>query len=98
MSFDLRFSPKASSQIKELEDDISKKRILKDVRKALALMQTNLRHPSLNTHEYHNIKCPHGQKMFESYAQQKTSGAYRIFWCYGPDKNILSIIFIIPHP
>ena len=61
-------------------------------------METNLRHPSLNTHEYHNLSGPNGEKVFEAYAQQKTSGAYRIFWYYGPGKNIISIIAIIPHP
>lgn len=61
-------------------------------------MATNLRHPSLNTHEYHSLSGPNGEKIFEAYAQQKTSGAYRIFWYYGPGKNTISIIAIIPHP
>ncbi len=61
-------------------------------------MEVNLRHPSLNTHEYHNLKGPADEKIFESYAQQNTPGAYRIFWHYGPGKSIISILAIIPHP
>lgn len=61
-------------------------------------MQTDLRHPSLNTHEYHTLKGPNGEKIFEAYAQQKTPGAYRIFWYYGLEKNTISIVAIIPHP
>ena len=61
-------------------------------------MKTNLRHPSLNTHEYYSLKGPRGEKVFETYAQQKTAGAYRIFWYYGPGKGAISIVAILPHP
>ena len=84
--------------LNDLKNDPSKARILKDVVKALNLMQVNLRHPSLNTHEFKSLKGPKGEKIFEAYAQQKTSGAYRIFWYYGPEKEVVSIIAITPHP
>lgn len=50
-------------------------------------IETNLRHPSLNTHEFRSLKGPNGEKVFEAYAQQKTSGAYRVFWYYGPERG-----------
>lgn len=95
---ELQFSLEADIQLMELEKNPSKKRILKDVLKTLALMEANLRHPSLSTHEYNSLKGPDGQKMFEAYAQQKTSAAYRIFWYYGPGRNVISIVAIVPHP
>ena len=98
MAFKLNYTEAAHQHLKDLKNNPSKQRILKDVTKALRLMETNLRHPSLNTHEYHNLEGPNGEKIFEAYAQQKTSGAYRIFWYYGPGKNIISIIAIISHP
>ncbi len=98
MSYILRYSEAAEQHLLGLQSDPSKRRILKDVIKALRYMEVNLRHPSLNTHEYHNLKGPEGEKVFEAYAQQKTPGAYRIFWHYGPEKNIVSILAIIPHP
>jgi hypothetical protein len=98
ITFELILSDDAADSLIELKTDASKKRILKDVVKTLKLMEMNLRHPSLNTHEYHNFKGPKGEKVFESYAQQKTAGAYRIFWCYGPDKGEITILLIIPHP
>jgi len=61
-------------------------------------MEVNLRHPSLNTHEYTALKGPRGEKVFEAYAQQKTPRAYRIFWYYGPKERQLTIIAIVPHP
>lgn len=61
-------------------------------------METNLKHPSLHTHEYIDLKGGYGEKVFESYAQNRTPGAYRIFWHYGPKKNQITIVAIIPHP
>lgn len=94
----LRYTQDAEDALFELKNDLSKKRILKDVIKALRYMEVDLRHPSLNTHQYHNLKGDNGEKVFEAYAQQATPGAYRIFWHYGPGKNIVSIVAIIPHP
>lgn len=94
----LDFTPNAAATLKNLEEDPSKNNILKAVRKTLGFMEKNLRHPSLNTHEFYNLIGPRGEKIFEAYAQQNTPGAYRILWYYGPAKNTLSIVAIIPHP
>ena len=74
--------------------------LFKQVRKAVALLQSNPRHPGLGTHEYHSLANPFDPagKVFEAYAQNKTPGAYRIFWCYGPGKKDITIIAITPHP
>lgn len=98
MAFILEYSSTAARHLMTLKTDSAKNRALKDVIKALRYMESNLRHPSLNTHEFHTLKGPNGEKVFESYAQQKTPGAYLIFWHYGPGKNIISILAIIPHP
>ncbi len=92
------FTEQGDQDLAVLEQDSSKKKVLKAVLKTLELMETNLRHPSLNTHEYSRFKGPNGEKVFEAYAQQKTPGAYRVFWYYGPGKDIISIVAIIPHP
>ena len=74
--------------------------IFKQVVKSVELLQENPRHPGLHTHEYHSIVNPYdsGSKVFEAYAQNRTPGAYRIFWCYGPGKGELTIIAITAHP
>lgn len=58
------------------------------------------RHPSLQTHVFHSLKHPYHQqeKMFEAYVQQHTPAAYRLFWCYGPQKGQITVIAITPHP
>ncbi len=74
--------------------------LYKQVVKTLKLLSENPRHPGLCTHEYSSIKHPYraSDKVFEAYVQNNTPGAYRIFWCYGPNKRDITIIFITPHP
>jgi hypothetical protein len=93
----IEFSPDADKELDELENDPSRIIILKAVRRALGHMETNLRHPSLNTHPYHLFEGPDGEKVFCAYAQNNTPAAYRILWYYGPGKNIITIIAIMPH-
>ncbi len=92
------FTEDALKELEELNRDHSQARVLKDVIKALHFMQENLRHPSLNTHEYHGTKGPDGQKLFEAYVEQHTPHAYRIFWYYGDQKESIVVTAIIPHP
>lgn len=61
-------------------------------------METNLYHPSLNTHEYKSLKGLQGEKVLASYAESKTPAAYRIFWHYGSTKGEIIVIAITPHP
>jgi len=74
--------------------------LFKQVKKCVDLLKENPRHPGLNTHEFHFKQQPHtpGDKVFEAYVQQNTPGAYRLFWCYGPEKDQITIIAITPHP
>ena len=98
MKFDLLFTEQADEQLIEIEHSKDKKGILKAVRKILGFMETNLRHPSLHTHKYDELTGPNGEEIFESYAQNRTPGAYRIFWYYGPEKKQITILDISPHP
>ena len=74
--------------------------LFKQVEKCVRLLLENPRHPGLHTHEYHSIENPFDlrEKVFEAYVQNRTPGAYRLFWCYGPEKGEITIIAITPHP
>ena len=105
MRRELRFTPTADEQRKILENTPALKGALKQVRKTLGYLETNLRSKSLQTHEYESLTRRHRKKVFEAYAQQDTPGAYRVFWHYGTDeidKNgkripIITIVAITPH-
>jgi len=96
--YGLIFTPQADADLREIETNPAKRKILKAVQKTLGLLETNLRHPSLQTHEFTSLKGPSGEKVFEAYVQQKTPGAYRVFWYYGPERNQITIVSITPHP
>ena len=93
----LIFSEEAKKALQALQNDKAKTGVLKQVRKALGYMEVNLKHPSLNTHKFDDIESSLGD-VFESYAQNNTPGAYRIFWVYGPGKGNITILAITPHP
>jgi bisphosphoglycerate-dependent phosphoglycerate mutase len=96
--FEMLLTEQAINDLSKLESDNSLKKRLKSVRKALAYLQFNPRHPSLNTHKYMAIQGPNREEMFEAYAENKTPAAYRIFWYYGPNKNQITVVSITKHP
>lgn len=98
MTFKLVFSERADEDLTKLEQDSSNKKRLNAVRKTLGYLETNPRHQSLNTHEYTSLSRQYGFKIYEAYAENKTPAAYRIFWYYGPNKDMITIVAITPHP
>ena len=98
MIFKLKISPEAKKQLFELKHDPSLNKRFKAVNKALDYLKVNPRHPSLNIHILENEAGPGGAKVWEAYAENNTPRAYRIFFSFGPDKEMISIISIIPHP
>jgi len=98
MRFGLLFTREASANLDSLEADGGLRKRLAAVRKALARLEANPRHPGLNTHKFSSLHGPSGEDVFEAYAENRTPAAYRIFWHYGPDKGQITIIAITPHP
>lgn len=74
--------------------------LFKQVEKCISLLIENPRHPGLHTHRFYSMEHPYvaDAHVYVAYAQNKTPGAYRVFWCYGPDRDVLTVIAITPHP
>lgn len=98
MNFELIFTDRADADLTKLENDKGLEKRLKAVNKALGYLETNPKHQGLNTHEYTSLSKQYGVKVYEAYAENNTPAAYRIFWHYGPDKKVITILAIIPHP
>jgi len=98
MTFELDISDRAKEQIRDLKRDKGLVKPYKAVQEALKKLQRNPRYPSLQTHEFYSLKGPKGEKVFEAYAEQNTPAAYRIFFYYGPERGVISIISIERHP
>lgn len=96
--FKLVFTLTAEDNLLHLQNSPALRKHFKAVRKALGYLETNPRHPALNTHKYTGIKGPNDEEVFEAYAENNTPAAYRIFWYYGSNKQQITIVAITPHP
>ena len=98
MAFFLRFSSRAKVDLEKLSTNPALEKRAKAVRGCIAKLEANPRHPVLNTHKYDDLSGDVGEVVFEAYAENNTPSAYRIFWHYGPSKNVITIIAITAHP
>lgn len=93
----LRFTPEAKAVLKSLEAAQYANKLRK-VRKALAHLEQDPKYPGLNSHKYQSIKGADGSDVWESYVENRTPGAWRIFWQYGREADTIVITTIGPHP
>ena len=66
--------------------------------KTLGYLEQNPRHNSLASHEIDDLTRKHGFKIFQSYLENATPAAGRLFWAYGPDKGDITVLAVEPHP
>ena len=66
--------------------------------KAMRLLSQDPSYPSLHTHDIEPLTKRYGVKVWQSYLENKTSGAMRMYWVYGPDQKSITIIGLEPHP
>lgn len=98
MAFSILFSHSAADQLRRLEKDRGLAKRLKAVRKSIGRLEADPRHPALQSHRFVSLTGPRGEEAFVSYAEQDTPAAYRVIWCYGPDRSQITVIAITPHP
>ena len=97
--FKLLYQPEAERVLEDLRANKQYETKLKKVRKTLKLLQdAGPRHPGLNSHLYQSIVGPGGAPLWESYVENHTPGAWRIFWIYGPEPDQITIVTLGPHP
>ncbi len=73
-------------------------KLYKKIGKAMALLANDPRHPGLQSHDIDALTRRYGMKVMQSYLENKTSGAGRIYWVYGPETGEITVIGIEPHP
>ena len=73
-------------------------KFFKKLVKTLGHLRENPRHNSLASHEIDDLTQKYGLKIFQSYLENNTPAAGRIFWAYGPDKGDITVLAIEPHP
>ena len=80
------------------ELDREEEKFFKKLLKVLGFLSANPRHNSLASHEITDLSRKHGTKIFQSYLENSTPSAGRIFWAYGPDQSDITVLAIEPHP
>jgi hypothetical protein len=66
--------------------------------KALALVANDPQHPGLHSHEIEPLSRRYGEKVFQSYLENRNPTAARMYWVYGPGKGEITVIGLEPHP
>jgi len=65
---------------------------LKKAKKTLRLLRdVGPGHPALNSHKCQSLTGPNGEDVWESYIENRTPSAWRIWWLYGPTPDTLTI-------
>lgn len=73
-------------------------KFFKKLVKALGYLAADPRHNRLSSHEISYLSRKHGLKIFQSYLENKTPGAGRVFWTYAPDAIDITVLAVEPHP
>lgn len=84
-----------------LKSDASQQARLRKVRKALGQLERDPRYPGLHSHHYESFPADRDVKVWDSYVENHTPSAWRIFWQYGPDEadnRVITVLHIGPHP
>lgn len=74
------------------------KKLYKKLGKTLYQISINPRYPGLQTHDIDVLTKRYGVKVWQSYLENNTPAAGRVFWVYGPNQNEITIIGLEPHP
>ena len=107
MSYALRFTKSAEKQfaLVQRNDPAKHRKVVKCLRK----LPDDPKQSGLNSHKYASMTGPNGEEVWESYVENETPAARRVFWCYGPDEktgeapdmtlvNVIAVVAITPHP
>jgi hypothetical protein len=87
-----------SAKAREGKLNRDEKDLYRKIRRAFAYLETNPRHPGLNSHEIDVLSEKYGVRIWESYLENKKAGARRMFWIYGPETKEITIVGIEKHP
>lgn len=98
MGFTLQFTREAAEALAVLGNDAHLAKKLAKVRRALGRLESDPGYPSLRSHKYTSLAGANGEDVWDSYVENDTPSAWRIFWHYGPGAGVITVVSITPHP
>jgi len=93
----LKYTDKAKCNLVDLKKQGQIKK-LKKIKNTFDKLAEDPRHPGLHTHKYKSFKGLNDEDIFQSYVENSTPGAFRVFWHYGPGKEFITIVAVTSHP
>ncbi|MBN2188460.1 MAG: hypothetical protein JW699_03320 [Chitinispirillaceae bacterium] len=84
--------------------DKEETKLWKKLAKTVLFLSSNPRHNSLQSHEVDDLTRRYSKfigrpcKVWQSYLENNTPAAGRLFWVYGPGKAEITVIGLEPHP
>ena len=76
----------------------SEQQLFSKMGKAMRLIANDPRHPGLNTHEITELSARYEFRVWQSYIENRTPAAGRLYWAYGPGQDDITIMGVEPHP
>lgn len=97
--FTLLYTPEAKSVLLALQHGPhADKGKLHKTRKALRLLAgEGPSYRGFQTHRYQSVPGPGGKPLWESYIENQTPSAWRMWWIYGPGEADITIVTFGPH-
>ena len=74
------------------------RKLYKKLKKTLGLLAENPKHRGLASHKVHGLSARYRRDIWESYVENHTPGAMRIFWYYGPGAQEITLLQLERHP
>jgi hypothetical protein len=105
VAYELRFAPVAAEVLATPANGGNATLArLRKVRKALGMLQPDPTYPGLHSHLYQHFPGLEKGKVWDSYVENRTPGAWRIYWMYGPNEvrdgkeiSVITVLVIGPH-
>ena len=94
----IEFWDSLKDKVKAGKANKREEKLYKLVGKAMYHLSQNPRYPGLQSHEIASLSARYGMKVWESYLENNTPSAGRLFWVYGPSQGDITIIGLEPHP
>jgi hypothetical protein len=95
MEFELVLTADAQETLEEIASDPKRHR---KVLRCLEKLEHDPHHPGLQSHSYEAFDKVYGEKVWESYVENQTPAAWRVWWVYGPAQGQITVLMIGPHP
>jgi hypothetical protein len=105
VAYELKLTRQATETLRKLAEGGQGTAVkLKKVRKALARLEADPGYPGLHSHVYRHFPGVEKGKVWDSYVENHTPGAWRVYWMYGPNEvrdgteiAVITVLEIGPH-